>query len=80
MHSNLRLASHRDPEYSSGPSKEWDVDPKSFDLDISLAALNIEEPSSATGHSSSTSQSTVGHASCSIFQEEYEDEPEDDDY
>jgi hypothetical protein len=27
VHSNLCLASRRGPEYSSGPSKEWDVDP-----------------------------------------------------
>ena len=79
VHANLCLASCRGPEYSSGTSKERDVDLESFDLDISLASLNIEEPSSVVGHSSSTHQSTVGRASCSIFQE-YEDEPEDDDY
>ena len=80
VHSNLRLASRRDPEYSSGPSKEWDVEPKSSDLEMSLAALNIEEPRSGVGPSSSSQQSTIGRTSCSIFQEEYEDEPEDDDY
>ena len=80
VHSNLRLASRRGPEYSSGPSKEWDVEPESFDLEMSLAALNIEEPRSGVGPSSSSQQSTIGRTSCSIFQEEYEDEPEDDDY
>ena len=79
VHSNLRLASCRGPEYSSGPSREWDVDPESADLDISLVAPNIEEPRSGVGPASSTQQSTVGHASCSIF-EEYEDEAEHDDY
>jgi hypothetical protein len=44
VHSNLRLASRRGPEYNSGPSKEWDVDAENPDLDLSLAALNIEEP------------------------------------
>ena len=42
VHSNLRLASRRGSEYSNGPSKEWDVEPESFDLEMSLAALNIE--------------------------------------
>jgi hypothetical protein len=36
VHSNLRLASRRGPEYSSGPSKEWDVDPENPDLDSLL--------------------------------------------
>ena len=80
VHSNLRLASCRGPEYSSGSSKEWDVDPESSDLDISLAALNIEEPRSGVGQSSSSQQSTIGRASCSIFQDEYEDELVDNDY
>ena len=59
--------------------KQWDVDPKSSDLDISLAALNIEEPRSGVRPASSTQQSTIGCASCSIFEED-EDEPEHDDY
>jgi hypothetical protein len=80
VHSNLRLASRRGPEYNSGPSKEWDVEPKSSDLEMSLAALNIEEPRSGVVPSSSSQQSTIGRTSCSIFHEEYEDEPEDDDY
>ena len=79
VHSNLLLASRRGLEYSSGPSREWDVDPKSADLVISLAALNIEEPRSEVRPASSTQQSTIGRASCSIF-EEYEDEAEHDDY
>ena len=52
---------------------------QNLDLDISLTALNIEEPNSLVGHSYSTLQFTIGCASCSIFQE-YEDDPEDDDY
>ena len=79
VHSNLRLASRRGLEYSSGPFKDWDVDPESSDLDISLVALNIEEPRSGVGIASSTRQSIIGCASCSIF-EEYEDEAEHDDY
>ena len=59
--------------------KQWDVDLESSDLDISLAALNIGEPSSVVGYSSSTHQSTIGRAPCSIFQE-YEDGSKDDDY
>ena len=78
VHSNLRLASRRGPEYSSGPSK--DVEPESSNLEMSLAALNIEEPRSGVSPSSSNQQSTSERTSCSIFQEEYEDEPEDDDY
>ena len=68
MHSNLRLASRKGPKYSSGPSKEWDVEPESFDLEMSLVALNIEEPRSGVGPSSSQ-QSTIGRTPCSIFQE-----------
>ena len=55
------------------------MDSKSADFDISLAALNIEEPRSGVGPASSTQQSTIGRASCSIFEED-EDEPEHDDY
>lgn len=42
VHSNLHLKSRKGPEYNSGPSKEWYVDAESPDLDLSLAALNIE--------------------------------------
>eukprot|EP00253_Pinus_taeda_P001938 PITA_01938 len=42
VHSNLCLTSRRGPEYNNGPSKEWDVDAESPNLDLSLAALNIE--------------------------------------
>ena len=40
---------------------------QNLDLDISLTALNIEEPNSLVGHSYSTLQFTIGCASCSIF-------------
>jgi len=68
MHSNLHLASRRGQECSSGP-KKWDVDLESPDLDLSLAALNIEvQPGSGIGPSSSSAPpSTVEHASASIF-------------
>eukprot|EP00253_Pinus_taeda_P024769 PITA_24769 len=77
VHSNLRLASCRGPKYSSGHSKEWDVDIESLDLELSLIALNIEdwEPRSGIGQSSSsTPPSTIEHASASIFDEDYDDE------
>ena len=78
MHSNLRLAYRRGLEYSSGPCKDWDVDLESPDLDLSLATLNIEEPRSGVGISSSNPLSTAEHASCSNFEEDYDDQ--DDDY
>ena len=72
VHSNLCLVSCRGPEYNSGPSKDWDVDPASPDLDLSLAALNIQvQPGSGIGpSSSSTPPSTVEHAFASIFDED----------
>ena len=78
VHSNLHLASQRGPKYSSEPSKDWDVEPESPDLDLSLAALNLDEPRSGIGISSSNPQSSVERASCSIFEEKYDDQ--DDDY
>eukprot|EP00253_Pinus_taeda_P034500 PITA_34500 len=76
VHSNLRLASRRGPEYNSGPAKEWDVDVESPDLDLSLVALNIEvQPGSGIGPSfSSAPPSTVEHAFASIFYDDYDDE------
>jgi len=76
VHSNLRLASRRGPEYNSGPSKEWDVDAENPDLDLSLAALNIEaESGSGIGASpSSALPSTVEHCAASIFDEDCYDE------
>ena len=53
------------------------VEPKSTDLGLSLAELNIEEPRSGIGNTSSTLHSVVERASCSIFEDDYEDE---DDY
>jgi len=52
------------------------VDAESPDLDLSLAALNIEvQPRSGIGpSSSSTPPSTVEHASTSIYDEDYDDE------
>jgi hypothetical protein len=76
VHSNLRLASRRGPEYNSGPSKEWDVDAENPDLELSLAALNIEEDSgSGVGASSSSAPpSTLEHSAASIFDEDCYDE------
>ena len=67
VHYNLLLASRKGLEYNSGPCKDWDVEPESTDLDLSLAALNIEESRSGIGNTSSTLHSIVEHASCSIF-------------
>jgi len=50
---------------------------QNLDLDISLATLNLEEPRSGIGNTSSTPHSTVECASCSIFHDEYEDEDVD---
>ena len=81
VHSNLRLASHKGPEYNSGNSKEWDVDPECLDLEISFTFLNVnEEPRSGIGLPSSTTPSETQHASCSKFQEDYDDEAELEDY
>ena len=68
MNSNLFLASHNGPEYNSGPSKEWDVDPECLDLEISFASLNAnEEPRSGIGLPSSNTRTEIQRASCSIF-------------
>ena len=77
MHSNLCLASRRGPEYGNGPSKEWDVDPENPNLDLSLAALNIEDQDHRSGigqTSSSTTPSTAEHASVAIFDEDSDNE------
>ena len=65
-------SSTQDAEYSSGACVDWDVEPESSDLGLSLAALNIEEPRSGIGNTSSTLHSDVEHVSCSIFEEDYE--------
>jgi hypothetical protein len=49
-------------------------------MDISFAALNLEEPRSGIGNTSSSPLSNVEHASCFIFLDEDEDEDDDDDY
>ena len=81
VHSNLRLASHKGLEYNSGPSKEWDVDPECPDLEISFASLDVnEEPRSGIGLPYSNTRTETRHASCSIFEEDYDDEAEVEDY
>ena len=76
VHSDLCLASSRGPEYNSGPSKEWNVDAESPNLDVSFATVNIEvQPRSGIGPSSSLAPpSTVEHVSASIFDEDYDEE------
>ena len=81
MHSNLHLGSRKGPEYNSGPSKEWDVDPECLDLEISFASLNAnEEPRCGIGLPSSNTRIETQCASCSIFEEDYDDEAELKDY
>jgi len=77
VHSKLFLASHRSPEYNSGPYRDWCMDPKSPNIDISFAALNFEEHRNGIGNKFSTPQSTIKHAFCYIFQDRYEDEDDD---
>ena len=62
------------PKYSSGHSANWDVKPKSTDLGLSLTALNIEEPRSGIGNTSSALHFVVERVSCSIFKGDYDDE------
>ncbi|KAH9291975.1 hypothetical protein KI387_042840, partial [Taxus chinensis] len=37
IHSNLRLLSHKQPEYKEGSTKHWDIDPEIVDLDASIS-------------------------------------------
>ena len=53
------------------------MNPECPDLDLSLVALNIEEPRSGIGLHYSIALSTVEHASSSIFDEDDEDDPVD---
>jgi hypothetical protein len=39
VHSNLRLLSHTSPEYKKGPSRMWDVEPETSDLNMTLNAM-----------------------------------------
>ena len=78
MHPNTRFASSKGKKYNTGPYRYWNVDTKSYDLDIPLAALNLEEPRNGIGNSSYTPQSTTEHVSCSFFYDE--DKVEDNDY
>jgi hypothetical protein len=69
VHSNLRLVFRKGEEYTSGPHKEWDVDAKNPELELSLA-----DDASGSGiqiaFSSHRGSSSVEHASCSIFDDE----------
>ena len=77
MHSNLWHASHKGIEYGNGPSKEWDVEPKNPDLDLSLAALNIEDQDHRSGigqTSSSATPSIAEHVFAAILDEDSDNE------
>ncbi|XP_057872855.2 uncharacterized protein LOC131079003 [Cryptomeria japonica] len=39
VHSNLRLLSHKDPGYSEGVTRNWDLAPECADLDATVAQL-----------------------------------------
>jgi hypothetical protein len=77
VHSNHCLVSRKGEEYTSGPHKEWDVDAKNPDLELSLAALDIVDDASGSGiqvaSSSHRGSSSAEYASCSIFYDEDED-------
>jgi hypothetical protein len=78
VHSNLCLVSFKGDEYTSGPHKEWDVDAENLDLEFSLAALDIADDESGSGiqicSSSHRGSSYVKQASCSIFDDEDDDQ------
>ena len=78
VHSNLCLVSRKGEEYTSGPHKEWDVDAENPDLELSLSALDIDDDASGSGiqvvSSSHRGSSSIEHASCSIFDDEDEDQ------
>jgi hypothetical protein len=77
-HSNLCFVSRKGEEYTSGPHKEWDVDAKNPDLELSPFALDIVDDASGSGiqvaSSSHRGSSSAEHASCSIFDDEDEDQ------
>jgi hypothetical protein len=76
VYSNLRLVSRRGEEYATGPHKEWNVDAECPDLELSLGSLDIGDDAitTASGIASSThlGSSSAEHASCSIFNDEYD--------
>jgi hypothetical protein len=78
VHSNLRLVSCRGEEYANGPHKEWDVDAKCPDLELSLASLDIGDDATTTrsgiASSSHPRSSSIEYASCSIFNDEDDDQ------
>ena len=78
MHSNLHLVSRKGEEYTSGPHKEWDVDAKNPDLELSLVAFDIFDDASGSGIQvasfSHRGSSSAEHASCFIFDDEDEDQ------
>jgi hypothetical protein len=76
VHSNFCLVSRKGEEYTSGPHKEWDVDAKNLDLELSLAALDIAYDASGSEIASASHRgsSSVEHASSSIFDDEDEDQ------
>ena len=57
------------------------MDPKGPDLEISFASLNVnEEPRSGIGLPSSNTCIETWRAPCFIFEEDYDDEAELEDY
>jgi hypothetical protein len=78
IHSNLRLVSPRVEGYAIGPHKEWDVDAECPDLELSLDSLDIGDDVTTNGSGIASfahpGSSSVEHASCSIFNDEDDDE------
>ncbi|KAH9312528.1 hypothetical protein KI387_027563 [Taxus chinensis] len=44
VHSNLRLLSHKKDEYRKGPTKFWDIDLETPNLDVPIAQLSLLDP------------------------------------
>jgi hypothetical protein len=75
VHSNLCLVSCRGEEYATGLRKEWDVDAKCPNLELFLGSLDIgDTTTTASGIASSAHSSSAEHASCSIFNDEDDDQ------
>jgi len=69
VHSNLRLLSHSNPEYKKGPSRMWDVEPETSDLNMTLNAmthLNLLEDIVPLVQPSSDAASTIPGPATSI--------------
>ena len=63
MHSNLRLLSHKQPNYTEGETKLWHIEPEHTNLDASTSHHIAYEESNIQqehGHNTSASDSAIG--------------------